>query len=250
MDNLLLQDAHALITGATAGIGWEIARLFVQHGASVTLIGRNQERAEKLTALLEKEKPLSSQKIVYFLCDVSSVSSVEEAFEKMTAPVDILVNNAGITRDNLLLRMREEEFDAVMNTNLKSVFATCKCAIRPMLKAKKGVIINISSVIGVMGNAGQTNYAASKAGIIGFTKSLAKEVAKKSIRVNAIAPGFIQTDMTKDLPENTREAIIKNIPMNQLGDPLDVAKVALFLASNLASYVTGQTIHVDGGMVM
>lgn len=246
-----LTNKFAVITGATSGIGTAIAEKFAKAGAHVAIIGTNQERAEAIVNSLKKQYP--QQEFIYELLDVSNFSDVQSTTEnilKIFERIDILVNNAGITRDQLMLRMSEEDWDRVLEVNLKSVFNTCKAVLRPMLKAKcGGVILNITSVVGMMGNAGQSNYAASKAGMIGFTKSLAKEVAGKQIRVNCIAPGYIETKMTGSLPDKVKEGIIGIIPMKQIGKPEDVANAALFLASDAASYITGQTLPVDGGMI-
>ncbi|HRU42176.1 MAG TPA: 3-oxoacyl-[acyl-carrier-protein] reductase, partial [Candidatus Diapherotrites archaeon] len=185
--------------------------------------------------------------------DVSIASEVENLVNevlKTFGSIDILVNNAGITRDNLIIRMTEKEFDDVINTNLKGAFICTKAVSRVMIKQKSGKIINVSSVVGIVGNAGQSNYAAAKAGLIGFTKSMAKELAKRNINVNAVAPGFIQTDMTSVLPENVKEEFIKSIPLMRAGKPEDIAKTVLFLASEYSDYITGQVINIDGGMVM
>lgn len=249
----MLKGKTAFITGGTAGIGRAIATLFANEGAHVAIFGTNKEKATAaIKEILEKRKD-PDQKVEAFLVDVSEYDKVAETFshaqEKMGS-VDILVNNAGITRDALFLRMSEEEWDRVMAVNLKSQFNTTKAVLRSMLKSKSGKIINISSVIGLTGNAGQANYAASKAGIIGLTKSLAKEVARKNINVNCIAPGFVETDMTQNLSEPVKAAIMEKIPMHRIGTPLEIAKVALFLASDLSTYMTGQVLTVDGGMII
>jgi 3-oxoacyl-[acyl-carrier protein] reductase len=185
--------------------------------------------------------------------DVSDPAQIEQLFKQIVAEhgrIDILVNNAGITRDTLLLRMKEEDFDAVIDTNLRGVFLCTKAALRPMTKARGGRIINITSVVGLMGNAGQSNYAAAKAGLLGFTKSVAREMASRNITVNAVAPGYIETELTGVLGEDVRAAILENVPLGRLGQPQDVANMVCFLASDAAAYITGQTITVDGGMVM
>ena len=249
----LLKDKKALITGGTAGIGKEIALAFAMQGAHVAIFGTNAERAAQVIQELEQAKGSSEQQFQSFIVDVSDKSSVEAGIQELLAKwgqVDILVNNAGITRDGLLMQMSEEDWDQVIDVNLKSVYNTCKSLVRPMLKAKKGKIINISSVIGLIGNAGQANYAASKSGMIGFTKALAVELATRKICVNCIAPGFIQTRMTDALTEGQKEGILKKIPMGRLGDPKDIANAAVFLASHLSDYITGQVLTVDGGMVM
>ncbi|HSX11577.1 MAG TPA: 3-oxoacyl-ACP reductase FabG [Chlamydiales bacterium] len=249
----LLKGKVALITGGTAGIGKAIACLYAEHGADVVILGTNQERALAATKEIEACRADPQQKVSSFLVNVSNSKEIDEAIEnvlKTHGKIDILVNNAGITRDNLLMKMSEVDWDLVMNVNLKSVYNTCKALARPMMKARGGTIINITSVIGLTGNAGQINYAASKSGMIGFTKSLAKELASRNIRANCIAPGYIETQMTEGLPPPVKEAILTKIPMSRIGQPRDIAHAALFLASDLASYITGQVLTVDGGMVM
>lgn len=249
----LLKGKIALITGGTAGIGKAIASLYVQHGADVVIWGTNQERGNQALKELEALKTCPEQRIALYLVDVAKSKDVEETVDgilKSWGKIDILVNNAGITRDNLLMKMSEEDWNLVMEVNLKSVYNTCKALARPMMKARGGTIINITSVIGLTGNAGQINYAASKAGMIGLTKSLAKELASRNIRANCIAPGYIETQMTESLPPTVKEAIVAKIPMNRIGQPRDIAQAALFLASDLAGYITGQVLTVDGGMVM
>jgi 3-oxoacyl-[acyl-carrier protein] reductase len=249
---MLLKNKNAIITGASSGIGKEIAKVFIQNGANVAIIATNLERLTQTKKELEDVKIEKDQKIILKAIDVSSFKDVDEKFSEILnefSNIDILVNNAGITKDNLLLRMKEEDFDRVIAVNLKSIYSTCKAVIRPMMKAKKGKIINVSSIVGLIGNPGQTNYAASKAGVLGFTKSLAKEVGSRNICVNAIAPGFIETKMTDCLDENLKKEMLKNIPLNRLGHVKDVADLALFLASNMSDYITGQVLRVDGGMV-
>ena len=244
----LLEGKVALVTGGSRGLGEAIVRTFAAKGAKVmfTYVA-SRERAEKLEKSLQSE----GADVTAIVSDASSfvqseslIQSVLDKYERL----DILVNNAGITRDNLILRMTEGDWDNVMETNLKSVFNLSKHAIRPMLRQKSGSIINMSSVVGVFGNAGQTNYAASKAGIIGFSKSLAKELGTRNIRCNAVAPGYIETDMTGELPEQTREMFLVNIPMKRMGTPEEVANTCVFLGSDLSSYVTGQVISVCGGL--
>lgn len=239
----------AFITGAARGIGKEIARTFANSGAYVALCDIDKDLLETSVSELREYKT----KAEGFILDVSDLKSCEEAAKKVIAAfgqIDILVNNAGITRDNLLIRMSEEEFDRVININLKGVFNCIKIISRIMMKQRSGKIINIASVIGLIGNVGQANYAASKAGVIGITKSAAKELASRNITVNAVAPGYIMTEMTAGLPDEAKAKMIENIPFKRAGEPSDVANAALFLASDYSSYVTGQVIVVDGGMVM
>jgi len=249
----LLKNKNALITGGTAGIGKQIALTFAQNGASVFIFGTNSERAQSVLNELEKYRVSDEQRFLAEIVDVSKKDAVENSIKGILVKwgqIDILVNNAGITRDGLLMKMSEEDWDAVMAVNLKSVFNTCQTLVRPMLKAKSGKIINISSVVGLTGNAGQVNYSASKAGIIGFTKSLAQELATRGICVNCIAPGFIETQMTDVLTDAQKEGILKKVPMARMGRPEEIALVALFLASDMSTYMTGQVLTVDGGMVM
>jgi 3-oxoacyl-[acyl-carrier protein] reductase len=246
-----LKGKKALITGGTAGIGRAIAQCFAEAGADVAIFGTNRERAQETVSQMQAGAP--SQSFRYEIVDVSKASEAEKAIEtvlKEWENIDILVNNAGIVRDNLLMKMSEEEWDRVIEVNLKSMYTVCRPLVRSFLKARKGKIINISSVIGLAGNGGQTNYAASKAGIIGFTKALALELASRRIGVNCIAPGFIDTSMTEELTPPQKEGILKKIPLGYIGKPRDVAELALFLASDLSNYITGQVITVDGGMVM
>jgi 3-oxoacyl-[acyl-carrier protein] reductase len=235
----------ALVTGSTRGIGRAIAEGLVGCGARVAVVGRDLATAEKVAEELGEARG--------FACDVSDpasvtmlVQSVEDAFGQL----DILVNNAGITKDNLMARMKDEDWDAVMATNLRSAFVATRAAQRGMMKRRWGRIINITSVVGLVGNKGQANYAASKAGLIGFTKAAAKELSSRNILVNAVAPGYIQTDMTAQLNEEARTALSSQIPLGRLGEPKDIAGAVAFLASDLAAYITGQVLVVDGGMVM
>lgn len=248
----MLRGKKAIITGATRGIGKAIALRFANEGASLALFGTNAALGKEVE---EEIKPLLKEgaKVSFYKVDVSSTKEVESAIKQVVDEfqgIDILVNNAGITRDNLLLKLSEEEWDQVLNTNLKSVFNTCKAIMRPMMKARAGKIINVTSVVGLIGNAGQTNYAASKAGIIGFSKSLAKELASRNININCIAPGFIQTAMTDVLSDQIKESLLSQIPLQRFGKTDEIASVAVFLASSLSDYITGQTLAVDGGMVM
>lgn len=249
----LLKAKKALITGGTAGIGKEIALAFAKQGADVAIFGTHAERAASVVQELEQAKVFSEQQLISSVVNVSEKSRVEHAIQQLLAnwgQIDILVNNAGIVRDGLLMRMTEEDWDQVIDVNLKSVYNTCQALVRSMIKAKGGKIINISSVVGLTGNAGQANYAASKSGMIGFTKALALELATRNICVNCIAPGFIQTRMTDVLTDGQKEGILKKIPMGRMGNPQDIANAAIYLASNLSDYVTGQVLTVDGGMVM
>jgi 3-oxoacyl-[acyl-carrier protein] reductase len=249
----LLKGKKALITGGTAGIGKAIAILFAEQGADVAIFGTNAERAGAALKEIEAARIDPNQKTAAHLVDVSKTAEVDSTLETLLKEwenFDVLINNAGITRDGLLIRMKEEDWDTVMQVNLKSVYNTCRTLSRVMMKRRAGSIINISSVIGLTGNAGQVNYAASKAGMIGFTKSLAKELASRNVRVNCIAPGYIETQMTETLSDTVKEAVLAKIPMSRIGHPRDIAHAALFLASDLSSYLTGQVLTVDGGMVM
>jgi 3-oxoacyl-[acyl-carrier protein] reductase len=244
-----LKDEIAFITGSARGIGREIAEVFAREGALVIISDINAEASQKTA----EEIQAKGLKADFFPCNVTKLADVEEAVDKILdkhGRIDILVNNAGITRDNLFLRMKEEDWDAVLSVNLKGTFNSSKAVCKAMLKARKGKIISIASVIGVMGNAGQANYAASKGGVIALTKSLAREFASRNITVNAVAPGYIKTDMTDKLSEDVRNKILEAVPLGRMGSPTDVANVCLFLASKEADYVTGQTLLVDGGMVM
>ncbi|MDA1134256.1 MAG: 3-oxoacyl-ACP reductase FabG [Proteobacteria bacterium] len=244
-----LKNKISLVTGASRGIGAAIAIELAKYGASV--IGT--ATSEKGTEIIKKSFEINKVKGQAMVLDVNSNASIETLMDKINeelGAVDILINNAGITRDTLLMRMKEEDWDAVISTNLKSVYKLSQAVLRGMMKNRSGRIINISSVVGHMGNAGQTNYAAAKAGINGFTKSLAQEVGSRGITVNAIAPGFIDTDMTRALDDAQREALLKHIPLAKLGQPQDIAQAVCFLASDAANYITGETIHVNGGMLM
>jgi 3-oxoacyl-[acyl-carrier protein] reductase len=239
----------AVVTGAGRGIGRAIALKFASEGADVVVVSRTQENSEKVAA----EIRALGRRAWAHAVDVADAAAVNAAAEKIlaeTSQVDLLVNNAGVTRDGLLMRMSDADWDTVVNTNLKGAFLVTKAFSRAMIKARRGCIVNISSVIGLIGNAGQCNYAASKAGVIGFTQSVARELAGRGIRVNAIAPGFIQTDMTSVLKEEMKAALLKQIPLGRLGEAEDIADAALFLASPAARYITGQVLTVDGGMVM
>jgi 3-oxoacyl-[acyl-carrier protein] reductase len=244
-----LKNKISLVTGASRGIGAAIAIELAKCGASVIGTATSEKGAE----IIKKSFEINKVKGQAMVLDVNSNASIETLMNKINeefGTVDILINNAGITRDTLLMRMKEEDWDAVISTNLKSVYKLSQAVLRGMMKNRSGRIINISSVVGHMGNAGQTNYAAAKAGINGFTKSLAQEVGSRGITVNAIAPGFIDTDMTRALDDAQREALLKHIPLAKLGQPQDIAQAVCFLASDAANYITGETIHVNGGMLM
>jgi len=236
----------ALVTGGTRGIGRAIAEGLLAAGAKVGIAGRNADQARAVAAAL-------GERAAGVGCDVADAAQVEAAVaatEQALGPLSILVNNAGLTRDNILLRLSNEDWDAVLDANLKGAFHTTRAVIKGMMKRRFGRIINISSVVGLTGNKGQANYAASKAGLIGFTKSVAREYASRNVLVNCIAPGFIETDMTAALPPDSREALLGQIALGRLGQPADVAGAVLFLASDLAGYMTGQVLIVDGGMVV
>jgi 3-oxoacyl-[acyl-carrier protein] reductase len=236
----------ALVTGSTRGIGRAIAETLAECGARVAVVGRDAAKAQDVAAQVSPEAR-------GFACDVADVASVVTlvaAVEESFGSLDILVNNAGLTRDNIMLRLKDDDWDAVLDANLRGAFAAIRAATRGMMKRRWGRIINISSVVGLVGNKGQTNYAASKAGLIGLTKAVAKEFASRNILANAIAPGFIETDMTNAMTPEARSALIASIPLERLGSPKDVASTVAFLASEHASYITGQVLVVDGGMVM
>ena len=246
----MLKDKVAIVTGGTRGIGRAIALKLADHGANIVINYRNSDKeAEELKAILEGK----GVKVLTVKCDISNFEDSKNLMDKckeVFGKIDILVNNAGITKDTLIMRMKEEDFDNVIDVNLKGTFNCAKHASAIMLKQRFGKIINMTSVVGIVGNAGQVNYAASKAGVIGLTKSLSKELGSRGITVNAVAPGFINTDMTASLSEKVKEEASKNIPLKRLGDPEDVANLVGFLASDASNYITGQVINVDGGMVM
>ncbi len=241
-----LENSVALVTGASRGIGAAIADTLAAAGAFVIGTATSESGAQ---AIAERLGDHGSGKVL----DVGNADSIDALMKDLKASKklpNILVNNAGVSKDNLLMRLKDDEWDWLMDTNLKSVYRMSKACIRPMMKAKGGRIITIGSVIGTMGNAGQTVYSATKAGLIGFSKSLAKEIGSRNITVNVIAPGFIQTDMTKDMDEANKEALVKDVPLGTLGEAQDIANAVLFLASDMGRYVTGETLHVNGGMLM
>ena len=248
-NNQSLADEIVLVTGASRGIGKTIALALGAQGATVIGTATSDKGAEAISSYLSENSIKGQGKTL----NVTQQESIDQVMKDMTeafgAP-SILINNAGITRDNLLMRMKEDEWNDIINTNLTSVYRMSKACLRAMTKARKGRIISISSVVGASGNAGQTNYAAAKAGLIGFTKSLAREVGARGITVNAVAPGFIDTDMTKALPEAQKEALLSAIPLKRLGDPEEIASAVAFLASPGAGYISGETLHVNGGMYM
>jgi len=241
-----LTGKNALVTGSTRGIGRAIAEELARSGARVAVVGRDQGRADAVAAEI-------GGGAAGFACDVTDVAQVTalvDAVERTFGGIDILVNNAGLTRDNIMLRLKDDDWDVVLNANLRSAFASIRAATRGMMKRRWGRIINIASVVGLTGNKGQTNYAASKAGLIGLTKSVAKEYASRGILANAVAPGFVETDMTAAMSPDARQALSTQIPLERLGTPADIAGVVAFLASDRAAYITGQVLVVDGGLVM
>jgi 3-oxoacyl-[acyl-carrier protein] reductase len=246
MTSIDLTGKVAFVTGSTRGIGLAIARVMHAAGAKVAIVGRDAERARTVAAEL-------GERTTGVGCDVAVADQVEAALaaaESALGPIDVLVNNAGLTRDNILLRLTDADWDAVLDANLKGAFHTTRAVIKGMMKRRSGRIINVTSIVGLVGNKGQANYAASKAGLIGFTKSVAKEYAGRGILANCIAPGYIETDMTSGLPDAAKATLLQEIALGRLGRPEDVAGAALFLASDLAAYITGQVLVVDGGMVI
>ena len=243
----VLQGEIVLVTGASRGIGAAIADELASLGATVIGTATSESGAN---AIGERLAAHGGHGRALDVADAGAVEALVEAIGKEFGPISILVNNAGITRDNLLMRMKEEDWQAILDTNLTSVYRTSKAVMRGMMKARKGRIINIASVIGVTGNAGQANYAAAKAGIIAFSKSLAKEIGSRGVTVNVVAPGFIDTDMTRAMPQEAKDALVGQIALGRLGEPVDIARTVAFLAGPAASYITGETLHVNGGMYM
>ena len=244
-----MQGQVALVTGASRGIGAAIAQALGKQGAVVIGTATTQNGADQITAALQ-QAGIKGSGLALDVNDAAQIEAVLKQIAEQFGEIAILVNNAGVTRDTLLMRMKEEDWDAVISTNLKSVYRMSQAVLRPMMKARYGRIINISSVVGHSGNAGQTNYCAAKAGMTGFTKSLAQEVGSRGITVNCVAPGFIDTDMTKELPEEQRARLLQQIPLGRLGAAEDIAAAVAFLASSAAGYVSGETLHVNGGMYM
>lgn len=244
-----MQEEVALVTGASRGIGKAIALELAKRGATVVGTATTENGAANISDYLA-EREYKGQGMMLNVTDADSISSVINTINEQFGSITVLVNNAGITRDNLLMRMKETEWDEIMLTNLSSIYRLSKACLKGMTRARKGRIINISSVVGVSGNAGQTNYAAAKAGMIGFSKSLAQEIGSRNITVNTVAPGFIQTDMTDQLDEAQRQELEKKIPLGRLGQPQDIANAVAFLASPEAEYITGETLHINGGMYM
>jgi len=236
----------ALVTGSTRGIGRAIAETLTSAGARVAVVGRDQARAQAVAAEISPD----ARGFACDIADVASMTALVEAVEKEFGAIDILVNNAGLTRDNILFRLKDDDWDAVIDANLRGAFIAIRAASRGMMKRRWGRIINIASVVGIVGNKGQSNYAASKAGLIGLTKSVAKELASRNILANVVAPGFVETDMTAAMTDDAKKTLFTQIPLERLGSPADIAGMVTFLASDAASYITGQVFVVDGGMVM
>lgn len=246
---ITLEGEIALVTGASRGIGRAIAETLGKAGATVVGTATSEKGAEAISAYMQ-EVGIAGKGMVLNVTDPASVDDVIKNTTSEFGGISVLVNNAGITRDNLLMRMKDDEWDDIISTNLSSVFRLSKAVLRGMMKARKGRVISISSVVGAMGNAGQTNYAAAKAGVVGFSKSMAREVGARGITVNVVAPGFIDTDMTKTLSDEHKAMMLSNVPLGRLGESDEIANAVLFLASSMGAYVTGETIHVNGGMYM
>ena len=247
--NISLKGEVILVTGASRGIGAEIAKTLGVSGATLLGTATSNEGAARITETLKKNN-VAGQGYRLDVSEADECAHTLADIEKTYGPITVLINNAGITRDNLLMRMKEDEWDDIMNTNLKSVYRLSKLVCRNMMKARSGRIINLTSVVGFLGNAGQSNYAAAKAGIVGFSKSLARELGGRNINVNCVAPGFIDTEMTQSLAEEQKKTLINQVPLGRLGDVADIANTVLFLSSDLSKYITGSTIHVNGGMLM
>ena len=247
--NISLKGEVILVTGASRGIGAEIAKTLGASGATLVGTATSDEGAARISETLKKNN-VAGQGYRLDVSEADECAHTLADIEKTYGPITVLINNAGITRDNLLMRMKEDEWDDIMNTNLKSVYRLSKLVCRNMMKARSGRIINLTSVVGFLGNAGQSNYAAAKAGIVGFSKSLARELGGRNINVNCVAPGFIDTEMTQSLPEEQKKTLINQVPLGRLGDVSDIANTVLFLSSDLSKYITGSTIHVNGGMLM
>jgi 3-oxoacyl-[acyl-carrier protein] reductase len=247
--NISLKGEVILVTGASRGIGAEIAKTLGVSGATLLGTATSNEGAARITETLKKNN-VAGQGYRLDVSEADECAHTLADIEKTYGPITVLINNAGITRDNLLMRMKEDEWDDIMNTNLKSVYRLSKLVCRNMMKARSGRIINLTSVVGFLGNAGQSNYAAAKAGIVGFSKSLARELGGRNINVNCVAPGFIDTEMTQSLAEEQKKTLINQVPLGRLGDVSDIANTVLFLSSDLSKYITGSTIHVNGGMLM
>ncbi|MCK5902092.1 MAG: 3-oxoacyl-ACP reductase FabG [Cocleimonas sp.] len=244
-----LEGKVTLVTGASRGIGRAIAETLGRSGATVIGTATSAAGANAISAYFKKTE-IRGTGMVLNVADDDSIATVMKAINKEFGAISILVNNAGITRDNLLMRMKDDQWNDIISTNLTSIFKLSKLCLRGMMKARQGRIISIASIVGTTGNAGQTNYAAAKAGVVGFSKSLAREIGSRGITVNVVAPGFIDTDMTKALSDDQRQAMLTNIPLGKLGDPIDIANAVLFLASDQGAYITGETLHVNGGMNM
>ena len=250
----VLEGQNAVVTGGTRGIGRAIVKAFLKEGARVALLGSRRESAQAAAQEVATECQVPEAMVAGYGCDIRNTQEVHQVFGEILAAfgqrLDILVNNAGITRDKLMGRMSEEDWDDVLDTNLKGVYNGIHAAVMPMLRQRKGRIVNISSVVGLLGNPGQANYAAAKAGILGLTKAMARECAGRNVTVNAVAPGFVETDMTNALPEALREKLKTQIPLGRIAQPEEIAAAVLFLASPAAAYITGQVLSVDGGMAM